>query len=664
MRAHEISLAKRRRRSAGRASWRNPDSWSPLTRFVAGVVAFILGVIGLLTAYAAVTLPDVNALGSMTGSIRILDRDGRPIAQIGQQGAPHLTVSLDQISPVMQAATLAAEDRTFYQEGAFDVPRLLKALLVDLVTASPSQGASTITQQLAKNAFLNSDKTAMRKLREALLAQQINARYSKREILELYLNSIYYGDGALGVEEAAESYFGVHASQLDLRQASLLAGLPAAPSYDDPFVNPQAAFFRQHYVLGGLVAMGAITADQAAAVDPLVGSATASDKTPEQRNQAADLAALHTGATPRFDQAPAFAQYVQEELTQLFGPDSPAFSGTLTVTTTLDLNVQRAAQEAVTTGIAQLGRGSNNGALLMLDANTGGIEAMVGSANYGDPAIAGQFNVTTGLRQEGSTFKPYVYATAFEEGRLRPTSTLFDTAQESAQLGGVHDFDGSFLGRLPADRALLLSRNVPAEQAMEIAGSDNVISLAHSLGITATLAPNLSTAIGSSAVSMIDQAVAYSAFANGGYRVQAHAVLKVVDAQGSVLLDNSGAAHGSQAIPSQIACTIDGILTGYPDTWGLSFDRSTAGKSGTTDNFRDAWYMAFTPDWVVATWAGHTNADGSSSSMQSVYGITMANYVTVPFVSSLPAGRGTRNFCAASYSPGKPENNPDNGQGD
>ncbi|HEX6524113.1 MAG TPA: transglycosylase domain-containing protein [Streptosporangiaceae bacterium] len=660
MGTHKTRLARRRRRSlVSEPSWREPDTWAPAARLLVGAVAFLFGVLGLLTAYAAVTLPDVNALGAMTGSIRVLDREGKLVAQIGHQGSPHLTVSLDQISPVMQQATLAAEDRTFYQEGAFDPPRLLKALVTDVVTASPNQGASTITQQLAKNAFLNSDKTAMRKLREALLAQQINARYSKPQILELYLNSIYYGDGAIGVEEAAESYFGVHASQLDLRQASMLAGLPAAPSYDNPFVNAQASFVRQHYVLGGMVDMGAITADQAAGVDPLAGAPGVD----QLRNQAADLAALHVGAAPPFDQAPAFAEYVREELTRLFGPDSSAFNGTLTVTTTLDLNVQRAAQRAVTRGIAALGRGANNGALVMLDANTGGIEAMVGSANYADAAIAGQFNVTTGLRQEGSTFKPYVYATAFEEGRLRPTSTLLDTAQESGQLGGVHDFDNTFLGRLSASRALLLSRNVPAEEAMQIAGTDNVISLAHSMGITTPLASNLSTAIGTSSVSMLDQAAGYSAFANGGYRVAPHAVLKVVDSQGNLLLDNTSAGHGDQVLPSRVACTIDDILTGYPDTWGLSFDRPTAGKSGTTDNFRDAWYMAFTRDWVVATWAGHTDADGSSGSMQSVYGITMANYVTVPFVASLPSGGGGE-FCNASPSPGQPENNPDNGEGD
>ena len=618
------------------------DAWPQPLRVVAGAVAFVCGILGLLTSYAAVTLPDVNTLGAMTGSVRVLDRHGELVAQIGRQGMPHLTVSLRQVAPVMQAATLAAEDRSFYSEGAFDLPRILKAMAVDIVTGSASEGASTITQQLAKNAFLNSDKTVIRKLREALLANQINARYSKRQILELYLNTIYYGNGAFGVEEAAESYFGIHASQLDLRKASLLAGLPQAPSYDDPFVNPEAAFSRQHYVLAAMVASGVIGQADADAADPTVA--------PPARST--ELASLRHGATTQNDQAPAFAQYVRDELGRLLGNDSYAFTETLTVTTTLDLSAQRAAQRAVTGGIASLGRGSNNGALLMLDARTGGIEAMVGSADYGKAAIAGQFNVTTGQRQEGSTFKPYVYATAFAEGRLRPNTLLSDTAEESARLGGVHDFDDAFLGRLPADESLLLSRNVPAEEAMYMAGVDNVIGFAHALGISAKLAPNLSTAIGTSAVSMIDQAAAYSAFANGGYRVQPHAVLRVTDAQGNVLLDQSAGGRGGQVMSSELACTMDSILRRYPATWGIGFDRPTAGKSGTTDNFRDAWYMAYTPDWVVATWAGHTNADGTSAGMQSVYGVNVGSSITVPFVASLPYSDSS--FCASAAGPPKP----------
>lgn len=647
--SRKLTLAARRRRHQSwvETGWRAPHSWPPLAKLLVGSVAFLCGVLGFLTALAAVTLPDVNQLAAVTSSVRVLDRYGQEVAEVGRGGIPHVTVPLERISDVMQQATLAAEDRRFYQEGAFDIPRLAKALLVDLASGSPSQGGSTITQQLAKNAFLNSDKSAMRKLREALLAEQVNARYSKHEILELYLNSIYYGDGAYGVEAAAETYFGKHAADLNLSEASLLAGLPDAPSYNDPFVNPQAALTRQRYVLGGLLAMGVITDAQASAVEG---------------GQGAVLAELRSGAAPGLDAAPAFAQYVEDELTRIFGENSYALGGGLTVTTTLDLSIQRKAQRVVTSGVAQLGRGANNGALVMLDANTGGILAMVGSADYTNAAIAGQFNVTTGLRQEGSTFKPYVYATAFSEGRLRPTSTLADTAAESAQLGGVHDFDNSFLGRLPADQALLLSRNVPAEQAMRIAGPDNVISLAHSLGITAPLASNLSTAIGTSAVSMVDQAAGYSAFANGGYRVSPHAVLKVIDGQGNVLLDRTTDGHGAAVLPSRVACTMDSILSNYPNTWGLSFDRPTAGKSGTTDNFKDAWYMAFTPDWVVATWVGHTNADGSSQGMRSVYGITMANYLAVPFVGSLPGGHSR--FCSSSYAPGSEQNNPDNGGGD
>lgn len=588
-----------------------------------------------LVAYAAVTLPNVDDIGRRTGTIRILDRNGQTIAELGHDNVSRSDVPLDKVAKVMQQATIAAEDRNFYGEGAFDVPRILKALFVDVLARRPEQGASTITQQLAKQAFfVSSDRSFLRKLREAMLAYEIDRRYSKDEILDKYLNVIYYGEGAYGVENAAEVYFGKHAAELDLAEASLLAGLPQAPSYNDPHNNPQAAFARQHYVLSGMVAIGAITQAQMDAVDPL-----AADPAIAAQHQQAILADLRNGRPQAIvGPAPHFAQYVRDQVNQLFHDDPAVLNGDLVVQTPLDLGIQARGQQAVSQGVDHLGHRANNGALLMLDARTGDMVAFVGSKDFNDATIGGQYDVITALRRPGSSFKPYVYEEAFKEGVLRPSSILQDTAAESAKLGGVQDFDRRFLGPITAATALLLSRNVPAEQAMTIAGIDKVIAFAHSLGITSYLAPNASTAIGTSAVRMIEHAGAYVAFANGGERFAPRAILRVSDAHGNVLYDAGPARPQAQVMTPAQAWEINRILVDYPGVWGLAFHHQTAGKSGTTDDFVDAWYMSYTPNFVVATWAGHTEADNpAEQGMDGVYGTTVGKAITVPFVNSLPS---------------------------
>ena len=237
--------------------------------------------IGGLVVYAALTLPDINSIGQKTGTIKILDSHGTLIAEVGHDSVARNDVTIDQIAPILQKATIAAEDRNFYTEGAFNPARILKALVDDIILRRPAEGASTITQQLAKQAFFGAtaDKSPLRKVRELLLANQIDSRYSKQQVLDQYLNITYYGENAYGIENASMRYFGKHAKDLTLAEAALLAGLPEAPSFNDPYSNPDAAYARMHYVLGSLVAVGDIKQADADAVDPLVGggSATAAD---------------------------------------------------------------------------------------------------------------------------------------------------------------------------------------------------------------------------------------------------------------------------------------------------------------------------------------------------------------------------------------------------
>lgn len=605
----------------------------------------LVGALGFVVAFAGETLPSIDRLGSLSGSVRILDRHGALIAQVELSGA-HDTVPLSQVAPVMQAAIIAAEDRHFFVEGALDPVAIVRAFATDLLHGRAAQGASTITQQLAHNAFLLDDRSPLRKLREALLADEIEQRYTKPQILQMYLDTIYLGHGAYGIEEAAQTYFGVHASQLSLAQAALIAGLPQAPSLDDPFVDPSAAFARMHYVLGQMVSAGMISANQAADVDPLLGSELGSASSnpalvaARAQHQQAILASLHdTFNQVSTDLAPHFVTYVRDQLDQLFQLQPDALSGGVTVQTTLDLPTQLRAQQAVSKGIATIGRNANNGALLMLDPHSGDILAMVGSANYHDASIAGEFNVVTGQRQPGSSFKPYVYEQAFRSGTLSPWSVVDDTAAESAQLGGVQDWDRTFMGQMPAWQALLLSRNVPTEQVMEKTGTRNVIAFAHSLGITSDLADNASTGIGTSAVRMIDHAAAYAAFANGGTTVQPRAIVSVTDAGGH-LLYQAPQQRGAQAMTPQQAYLVTGILRHYNAQWGDGIHRDVACKSGTTDNFTDAWFMAYTPGWVVATWVGHTSGtDPAEVGMNTVYGNDVGQAIAAPFINGLaPSG--------------------------
>jgi membrane peptidoglycan carboxypeptidase len=601
--------------------------------------------IGGLVVYAALTLPDINSIGQKTGTIKILDSHGTLIAEVGHDSVARNDVSIDQIAPILQKATIAAEDRNFYSEGAFNPARILKALVDDIILRRPAEGASTITQQLAKQAFFGTtaDKSPLRKVRELLLANQIDSRYSKQQVLDQYLNITYYGENAYGIENASMRYFGKHAKDLTLAEAALLAGLPEAPSFNDPYSNPDAAYARMHYVLGSLVAVGDIKQADADAVDPLVGggSATAAEQAQQQQNQQSLHADLQNGVPSNSGPAPHFVQYIEDQLQATFAQTDPSvLDGSLVVTTTLDLNIQKLANAAVVSGVAKLqSSGANNGALLMIDARTGNIEAMVGSADFNNNSIAGQYNIVTASRRPGSSFKPYVYEAGFKNGTLKPDTILQDTRAESQKLGGVPDFDGRFLGPITAARALVLSRNVATEQAAGIVGIQNVIDLAYSMGISQSLtpqAPNLSTAIGTSAVRMIDHASAFAAFANGGHKVVARGILKITDGSGNVLRDYSVAPNLGDVLSPAQAWSITSILRGYAKQWNLRFKYDTAGKSGTTDQFIDAWYMTYTPDWVVATWTGHTSGTNSAEQgMNQVFGTSTGAAIAVPFVNSL-----------------------------
>ena len=600
--------------SNGRKNW-----WK-----IAAVVGGLILVLVLGTfAYAYATLPDPSKLDLAAGTVIVKDRHGTLIEERNAQGARVNPVTLSNINPLLQKATVAVEDKHFYQHHGIDWGRVVKAGIVDTLARRPEQGASTITEQLAKIAVLQSPKKSILiKLREAMVATSLESRYNKSQILEMYLNTIFYGHHATGIEAASQVYFGKHASELTLGEASLLAGLPNAPSYYDPLLHRDRAKARQAVVLDAMVNEQMISQAQA------------------DEAKAAPLNFVFK--ENRSSQAPHFVDFVFEQLENLYGP-SVVNKGGFVVTTTLDLTLQKAAEHAVAIGQQRLGSlGADNGDFIAIDPKSGEILAMVGSADFFNNDIKGQFNVVTGLRQPGSSFKPYAYEQAFRSHKLTMGNLLDDTSRHFAN-GQFHDFDNRDMGIITAHKALLLSRNIPALETMQTAGVDNVTQFAHAMGITTPLKNEVTTAIGSSEVRMLDHAVGYGVFATGGTRHDPVSVLEIKDTQGNTL-DKPNPPQAKQVISAQEAYLITYILKDYSSAWNLGWNKPFAGKSGTTNDFRDAWMMAYSPNLVIGAWVGHTGP--GDQNMHGVFGTMVGSSVLRDFINN---GLSQANFKVESF---------------
>ncbi|TMC77900.1 MAG: penicillin-binding protein [Chloroflexi bacterium] len=434
--------------------------------------------------YFAGDLPSIDSIqtASLSQTTRILDRNGSLIEVLYHEN--RTVVPLSKISVHLQRATIDTEDRTFYANSGVDYRRLVIAIAYDLTHRTGALGGSTITEQVVKNDVLDTteaqSRTVSRKFRELLLAEEMERRYTKQQILELYLNSINYGNGAYGAEAAAETYFQVHASEVTWAQASFLAGLPQAPSDYDPFGTPdqvQAATDRWRDVLSGMVAVGDLSLLVA---DGIYGSDLVT------RMVAAHKArpAAHNPLTAHF------VDYIEQYIKQRYG-DVALYEGGLTITTTLDLSTQATADKWVKAGVNTYARrGVNTGAMMVMNPADGEILAMVGSANYNNASIRGQINLTgmdpLGWRGVGSSFKLYTYAAALQAGLVTPASLLND---QTGVIGGhsFSDWDGKHEGYIPLRTALAQSRNLPALWTYSQEGGDRVVSFLHNLGVTAPI---------------------------------------------------------------------------------------------------------------------------------------------------------------------------------
>lgn len=558
--------------------------------------------------YFAGDLPSIDAIqtANLSQTTRIVDRNGNLIEALYHEN--RTVVPLSKISVNLQRATIDTEDRTFYSNSGVDYRRLAIAVAYDLTHRSSTLGGSTITEQVVKNDVLDTaeaqSRTVSRKFRELVLAEEMERRYTKQQILELYLNTIDYGNGAYGAEAAAETYFQVHASQLSMPQASFLAGLPQEPSYYNPFGTPDelaATKARWRQVLDGMVAVGDMSAGEA---DSMYRS-----------DFVAKMIAAHNAQPSAHSALTAhFVDYIVQYITQRYGSRA-LYEGGLTITTTLDLSTQAMADKWVKAGVkAYAKRGVNTGAMLVMNPNDGEILAMVGSADYNNPAIRGQINLTgmdpLGWRGVGSSFKVYTYAAALQAGIVTPATLLDD---QDGVIGGhtFSDWDGKHEGFITLRTALAQSRNLPALWTYSKEGGDRVVTLLHNLGVTAPIqSPDgVATTLGPDAMSMAEHLAAYSAFDNGGYRISPHAVLRVTDASGNVLEAFDPNAGRTQVITPELGYVMTDLLRGPVKLYlGDLGGRPVAGKSGTTEAYTGSIFIGYTPNLAVAASLMHIDA--------------------------------------------------------
>ncbi|MGE3269789.1 MAG: transglycosylase domain-containing protein [Chloroflexota bacterium] len=539
---------------------------------------------------------------------RITARDGTVLAEIDDVRYGRRTfVPLKEMAPDLVNATMATEDRRYYQHPGVDPVGLVRAVGSNAEAGGVSQGGSTIEMQLTRNLFLTDERTEQslaRKVKEALAAVELNRRYSKEDLLEAYLNIVFYGNRAFGAEAAAQVYFGKSARELTLPEASVLAGLPQSPSRYDPLLHLDAAKARQRAVLGRMVDADLITADQAyeALTTPL---------------------AFKGATAPPPARAQHFVNYVRELARARFGPEV-LFTGGLTIRTTIDLETQQLAEQIVAQneGIRQAAH-ANNTAMVVIEPATGQVLAMVGSKDFNDVSIAGQFNVATSVRQPGSSIKPLVFLSAFEHGLSPATLVMDEPTSFSAPPGQPayrpENYEHKYFGRLGLREALGNSLNVSSVKVLKYVSVPVFQDLARRLGISTldSWDPRwLSLTLGGGEVRLLELTGAYATVARGGNYVPIESLLDVSTTRSEELYLTHGGQRGRQVVDPRAAYQLLHVM-GDPGarllTFGaqtpLNLDRPHMVKTGTTDDYRDTWTIGCVPQVCVGVWMGNTNND-------------------------------------------------------
>ncbi len=641
-----LPLSKHRRVAPARA-WRHRSLkhstrvwWRWLWRFVLAGAVLMITVFLITLTWVSRDLPTPEGIvrRTVSQSTKIYDRTGKIVLYEIHGEERRTSVELKDIPNYLKQATLTAEDRNFYQHHGFSLTAMVRALLVNFLKGTKAQGASTITQQFIKNAILSNEKSYVRKIKELFLAYQIERRFTKDEILRFYLNEIPYGSNAYGAEAAAQIFFRKSVKDISLPEAAILAALPKAPPYYSPWGNHlEDLLARQHYILDGMAEQGYITKDEA----------TAAKK--EKLN-----------FQPRRESiiAPHFVFYVKEQLANLYG-DRMVEQGGLKIITSLDVAKQQLAEKAVEENLNLIKRyRGSNAALVAIEVATGQILALVGSVDYFNNDIQGQVNVALRPRQPGSSFKPVVYATALSQG-FTPETLVYDVAtnfKTDTEPYSPKDYDGKERGPIDLRHALAGSLNIPAVKLLYLTGINNVLNTADALGYT-TLKDRsrfgLSLVLGGAEVKLLEHTAAFATLARDGLTKPTVSILKIEDSQGNVLQEFHNSA-GKKVLEVEPVRELTSILS---DNAARSYifgannrlvleDRPVAAKTGTTNDYHDAWTVGYTPDLAVGVWVGNNDnqamskgADGSvvaAPIWQKFFSEAVKNLPVQSFVSPLP----------------------------
>jgi penicillin-binding protein 1A len=586
-----VLFGRRRRGAAKRPRRIRKLRFLALLTIIACVmtVSFMYGLVSSIAAELPELEPGNERRTERLGYIYA--SDGKTVLAVLRGSESRILVESDEISPVMKQAIVAVEDRRFWEHQGVDIQGMARAVWADIRSQDFIQGGSTITQQFIKNQYDEQERTVSRKLREAALAWQLEQRWSKDRILTAYLNTIYFGNGAYGIEMASRVYFDKHASELNLPEAALLAGLPASPGAYDPAANPDAAKARRTTVLGLMLEQGLITA---------------TDYREAEESPMPDPTAI--GLPGSKGRVGHFAEYVKQQLVPYYGSGT-VFGGGLKIYTSIDLELQKLAHESI--GKWLPGPRGPDAALVAIDPRDGRVLAMVGGESF----RKSQFNLAVqGQRQTGSAFKPFVLTTAIEQG-ISP-QTVFTSEPTVINLGdklwSVNNYEGSYLGPIDVQEATIHSDNTVYAQLTAQVGPKNVANTAHKLGVTRPLDDYFAIGLGVEAVSPLEMARAFATLANGGQRVDGsvlgnvpRAVLRVeggpkADANDPVqkrVVDGNDAAL--------VTSILQRVVTEGTGVRAALDDRPVAGKTGTTENYGDAWFVGYTPQLAVAVWVGY-----------------------------------------------------------
>ncbi|RJO60074.1 penicillin-binding protein [candidate division WS5 bacterium] len=596
-----------------------------------------LGLMILLAAWYAKDLPSPDKINSKLTeqSTQIFDRNGKILYEVhGNEN--RILVDYKEIPQSVKDATVAIEDKNFYKHHGFDVKRIFGSAIFNIRSKDKSQGGSTITQQYIKNALLSSEKSYSRKIKEFMLAIMIEQMYSKEDILKMYLNEIPYGSNAYGIQVAAKTYFEKDAKDLTLEESAVLAALPNAPTYYSPYGQHKDELMERKDMVLDLMA------DQKYI-------------TKEQAEEAKKKPLAFSGKVYGNITAPHFVMYVKEQLIEKYG-ENTVNTGGLKVYTTLDLDKQKMAEEAVAVNVDKNRQRYNasNASLVAMDPKTGQILAMVGSRDFFNEDIDGNVNVALASRQPGSSFKPYAYATMFKQDGWGAGSTLYDLKTNFGGGYSPNNYEGGFMGPMSVRKALQGSRNIPAVKALYIAGVKETIGTARDMGIT-TLGDSsnygLSLVLGAGEVKLLEHTAAYGVFANGGVKQDTTPFMKIEDAEGKTLEEYKDKS-GKRVLDPQVAYLITNILSDDPSRayiFGRNGDlslgnRPAAAKTGTTDSYKDAWTVGYTPSLVAGVWSG--NNDGAP--LTSAGGAIAAAPIWNDFMNKALAGTPVEQFSRPS----------------